>query len=194
MTFDPVKRAWQASVEIAGAPPLEDVHKGTARFYRVIKWRNRVEYAGCLIAVVVFAKAVLTLPHIFQKIGAILVIAATFFAAWQLHRRASAVDPEAAGTMPILEFARRQLIRQRDAMRSIFWWYIAPFLPGIFLILFGGGLHPEFERQGPPVWVRWLALVGMASILVGIWWLNQFFADKLQRRIDAIEDLMDESR
>ena len=53
MTEDPAKQAWQASVEIAGGPPLEEVRKGADRLYRVVTWRNRIEYVGCAIAVVV---------------------------------------------------------------------------------------------------------------------------------------------
>lgn len=190
MTRDPVKQAWQASVAFAGGPPFDEVRKGADKFYRFVKWRNRVEYAACVVAVAIFSAYIFVLPHVLHKVGSALVVLATFYVAWQLHRRASAVAPEEAGARPILVFARAQLVRHRDALRSIFWWYIGPFLPGIALIIVGSGLDAQVEGQGPPIWVRWLALAGMAAILVGIWWLNQLAARKLQTRIDEIDALM----
>lgn len=121
-----------------------------------------------------------------------MVVAAALFAAWQLHRRASAVAPEMAGAEPIYDFVRGQLVRQRDALKSIFWWYILPFLPGMGLVLAGNGLDPAIEAAGPPHWVRWLALAAIFMIFGGIWWLNRLGARKLQKRIDEIDALTGE--
>jgi len=190
MTQDPAKQAWQASVAIAGAPPLEEVRKGADKFYRVVKWRNRIEYAACAVVIAVFGYYLVTLEHVAHKAGSLLVIAAAIYAPWQLHRRASAVAPELAGTMPILAFARGQFVRQRDALRSIFGWYILPFLPGLALMIVGNGLDPRFEAAGPPHWVRWLALLAIVAIIGAIWWLNQLGARRLQKHIDEIDALM----
>jgi len=189
MNSDPVKQAWQSSVEIAGAPPLEEVRKGADKFYRYVKWRNIVEYVACVLVIVVFTIYIFTMPHVLHKVGSAMVVAAAIYAPWQLHRRASAVPPEMAGAMPIYAFVRGQLVRQRDALRGIFWWYILPFLPGIALIFAGNGLHPETEAAGPPHWVRWLAFAGVFSIIGFIWWLNQIGARRLQKRIDEIDAL-----
>ncbi len=186
MNEDPAKQAWQASVEIAGAPPLEEVRKGAAKFYRYVKWRNLVEYAACVIVVVSFGSYVFTLPHVLQKAGSALIVAATCYVAWQLHRRASAEPPEKAGTMPILAFARAQMIRQRDALRAIFWWYLLPFVPG--MALFMAGLWSSRREHGP----ERLDLIGaaaMVALFAGVWWINQFGARRLQRHIDEIDAL-----
>jgi len=189
MTDDPAKEAWQASVEIAGPPPIEDVRKGADKFYRRIRRRNAVEYVACVVVVVAFSTYVFVLPHVLQKIGSAMIVLATFYVAWQLHRRASAEPPEKAGTMPLLAFARAQMLRQRDALRSIFWWYILPFIPGLVVMTLGNGMDPEFAAKGPPLWVRWLVFAGMGAALAGVWWLNQYGARKLQRRIDEIDAL-----
>jgi hypothetical protein len=187
MTEDPAKQAWQASVEIAGAPPLEEVRKGASKFYRYIWWRNAVEYVACVIVVVGFTSYVFTLPNPLQKVGSVLVVLATLYVAWQLHRRASAVPPEAAGTMPLLLFARAQLVRQRDALRSIFGWYIAPFLPGMAVFMTGTMLE---KRTGEGLGT--IDAIGSAVLLavfVGVWWLNQVGARRLQRHIAEIDAL-----
>ena len=188
MNDDPAKQAWQASVEIADAPPLDEVRKGAVKFYRYIKWRNAAEYAACVVVVIAFGAYVFTLPHLLQKIGSALVVVATFYVAWQLHHRASAEPPEKAGTMPILAFARAQLVRQRDALRSIFWWYMLPFLPGLAMVLLGSGQDPALAAK-TPVWGRWLTLALMAGVFAGLWWLNQVAARRLQRHIDGIDAL-----
>jgi hypothetical protein len=185
MNTDPVKQAWQASVEIAGAPPLEEVRKGANKFYRFIWWRNAVEYVACVIVVASFGYYVFTLPHVLQKIGSVLVIAAALYAPWQLHRRASAEPPEKAGAMPIYNFLRAQLVRQREALRGIFWWYILPFIPGMVLIVVGKML----SLPAGPARPQWIGLAVMVALLAGIWWLNQLAARKLQRRIDEIDAL-----
>lgn len=189
MTDDPFKQAWLASVEIAGAPQLEEVRKGADKFYRTIRRRNMIEYVASIVVIAVFSVYIFTLPHILQKMGSALVVAAAIYAPWQLHRRASAVRPQIAGAMPIYDFLRGQLVRQRDALKGIFWWYILPFLPGVALILAGNGLHSEIEAAGPPIWARWLALAGSTAVIAGIWWLNQLGARRLQKRIDEIDAL-----
>lgn len=190
MTQDPAKQAWQATVEIAGAPPLEEVRKGADKLFRKVRLRNAVEYAACAVVVVFGARNVLTAEHMHQQIGMILLMLAALSVTWQLHRRASAVAPERAGETPLYQFLRAQLVRQRDALREVFWWYLLPFVPGFAVIFVGNGLVPELERAGPPIWGRWLFLGGMAALYAGIWWINQIAARKLQRRIDEIDALM----
>ena len=190
MNTDPIKQAWQASVEITGAPALEEVRKGTNKFDRYITWRNAVEYVACVIVVVGFTAYVFTLPHPLQKIGSVLVVLATLYVAWQLHRRASAVPPEAAGTMPLLLFARAQMVRQRDALRSIFGWYIAPFLPGMAVFMTGTLLE---KRSGPGLGpIDAIGSAVLLAVFAGVWWINQLAARKLQRHIGEIDVLTGE--
>ena len=189
MTDDPVKQAWQASVEIGRVLPLEEVRKGARKFYRYIKWRNAVEYVAGVIVVASFTTYVVTLPHMLQKLGSALVVLAAFYALWQLHRRASAVPPEAAGTMPIMQFARTQLVRQRDAVRSILSWYILPFVPGLVMVLVGSLLVKTAAGKALGL-IDAIGLAVMLAVFVGVWWVNQLAARKLQRHIDEIDALM----
>ncbi len=192
MTDDPVKQAWQASVEIAGALPLEDVRKRADKLYRVVKWRNRAEYAGCAIVVVLCIYRLFTAPTVLHAVSWILLVAAFLYMPWQLHRRASAVSPDAAGTMPIYAFLRDQLVRQREAFRSFVGWYVLPWLPGVVLLWAANGLDPETEAAGPPIWVRWLAIFGTVGFIWFQWWIHHYAARKIQHRIDEIEALIGE--
>jgi hypothetical protein len=138
--------------------------------------------------VIAFSRNVFALPHILQKVGSVWIIFAAFYAAWQLHRRGSAMSPERLGQVPLFEFARAQLVRQRDALRSIFWWYLLPFLPGLAMVLVGNGLAVP-AGNGPPIWLRWVTLAAIIGAFAGVWWLNQRVARRLQRRIAEIDAL-----
>ena len=189
MSEDPAKQAWQASVEIAGAPPLEDVRKNADKFYRNYRLRNRIEYVAGAIGAVVFTVIGFTAPTIVHQVGFAMLVAAMIYMPWQLHRRASAVLPEMAGGVPIYDFLRGELVRQRDNHRRVLWWYLLPFVPGVALIIAGNGLDPEIEAAGPPIWARWLILAGILAFGRFVWWIHQMAARKLQERIDEIDVL-----
>jgi hypothetical protein len=195
MNHDPAKQAWQASVEIAGSPSLEEVRRGADKFYRFVWWRNATEYAACVIAVVVFSYYVFSLPHVLQKAGSVMVVLATVWGAWQLHRRGSAEPPERAGTTSIYAFQRRQLARHRDATRSILWWYMLPFVPGLATISAGSAIA-RAEELSRPVRFGWIGAALTAAFIAafaGIWWFNQRIANRLQQHIDEIDALTEGS-
>lgn len=187
MTLDP-KHAWQSSVEVGGLPPMEEVRAGADRFYRAVRRRNWIEYAACVVVVLSFTRSVVIMADFAMRIGAAWIVFATFYAAWQLHRRGSAERSDAAGTLPIYLHLRGQLVRQREALKGVFWWYILPFLPGFVLIL-GAGLWAK-ALSGVLSWRDAVGTAALLAILVGIWWLNQLGARKLQRRIDEIDALV----
>ena len=79
-----------------------------------------------------------------------------------------------------LEFTRSELVRQRDLLRSVWWWYLLPFVPGMLLIPVG------YWLEGPG-WVLLALGIFVAVAFVGIGLLNQRVAHKLQRRIDDLD-------
>lgn len=187
---DPIKQAWQDSVTEASLPPIETIRAGADLFYRKVRRRNLIEYAACAVCVVCFSYYVFWLPLVTARIGAALIVIGTLFAAWQLHRRAPAVaPPEAAGDTSILAHTRAQLVRQRDALASIFSWYMLPFAPGLLVMAFapiieGRPMFPGQDARGP-----WIATAVTAALFGFLWWLNRVGARKLQRRIEEIDAL-----
>ena len=182
------RKSWQASVTEANLPSMEQVRAGADKFYRRLRLRNNVEYVACVVVVICFGIYTFTLEHVLQRIGSAMTVFATFVVAWQLHRRASAVPPEAAGEMPILDFVRAQLVRQRDALASIFWWYLLPFIPGMAVLMTGS------IASRPPVGAvqtfgAVIAVAVIVGVFGGIWWLNLHWARKLQTHIDEIDAL-----
>ena len=86
-----------------------------------------------------------------------------------------------AGTS--LKFQCTELARQRDALRSVWLWYLGPLLPGLVVFMWGrqgGSAHHPVE----------LLVDGlMLAVFVAIAWLNRRSAAKLQRQIDALQAL-----
>lgn len=186
-TNDPVKQSWQSSVTEPSLPSLDAVHQAAGQFFRKVRRRNRIEYAACVVIVIVFTGYTLFLPNPFVRLGAALVVLGTLIVAWQLHRRASPIPLEQAGTMPILAFQRAQLVRQRDALASVFWWYLLPFLPGFVLMMAG----PRIGAMRPLHWPEWVSIVVTILIFGGTWQLNRWGARRLQKWIDTIDALDD---
>ena len=192
---DPIKQAWQASAIDAEIPELETLRTGADRFYRHLRRRNAIEYAASILVVVFFSVLAFAAPFPVVRIGAVLIVVATVFVAWQIGRRASAVAPPfVESALPLLVHQRAQLVRQRDALASVGLWYLLPFAPGMALIMFA----PAFEH-GPAVLLsmRWKDIASMAFIFAvfgGVWWLNLFVARKLQKAIDEIDALRGEGQ
>ena len=188
MNPDDAKHAWQSSVAFGGPLPLEQVRAGADKLYRGVRLRNFLEYVACVVVVVASAYSVFTGEHLLHRIGAAMLVAGVPVVAWQLHRRASAAPPETAGAMPVVDFLRGQLVRQREALANVFWWYLLPILPGM-AVMGAGNVALRVEAGGGALWHASLWL-GLLALLVGATWgINQLGARKLQRHIDEIDAL-----
>ena len=192
---DGIKQAWQASAGEAEPPKLEQVRDSADRLYRKVRRRNALEYGASIAVVLIFSAYALFLPEPTVRLGALLVVLGTFVMVWQFHRRASAVTPpDASAAQPILVHQRAQLARQRDALASIFTWYLSPFLPGLFVMMFA----PALDR-GPAALCGlglgyWLATGTVILVFAVIWWLNRLAARSLKQQVEAIDTLLDEGR
>jgi Flp pilus assembly protein TadB len=101
---------------------------------------------------------------------------------YQLYSRASAKTvPADLGLTGSLEFHRRELVRQRDMVESVWSWYLAPFVPGLLVFIKG-----VFPKHGPGFV---LALAFHALVFGGIWWLNRRGARRLTRQIAELDNL-----
>ena len=189
------KAAWQESAAEATPPGLDAIRAGADRFYRQVRRRNRIEYVACALVIPCFTAYTFLLSSPVARIGAFLVVLATLFVAWRLHRHASAdAPPEAEAARPLIAHQRAQLARQRDALASVWRWYLLPFVPGLGLMVFA----PAVER-GSQVLLEmsvgnWISLAVLVAVFIGIGWLNLRAARLLQRAIDDLDALADEGQ
>jgi hypothetical protein len=94
--------------------------------------------------------------------------------------------------MPVLLFWREQMVRQRDALRSIFWWYLLPFFPGLLILMSAGGARPQPAGGEGATAGGLIVMCLTVSVFPFVWWLNQLAARKLQKQIDEIDELRGE--
>ena len=178
---------WQSQNKEYDAMTLAQIHAKARTFENRIQRRNAVEYAACGVVIVGFAPPLLFGPNWMMRVGAALIMLGTIYVGWQLHRRGS-VDAPAAPGETLVDAYRRQLIRQREALRTIATWYLAPFMPGMALLMVG----IWFRAPTPGVTVErahagLLIMAGVwVAICVGIWLLNQHGAKRLQKKIDEL--------
>lgn len=181
-TDDDARSLWrgQALAPLQPLPPQALVAQA-GKLQRAVSRRNRRELIAAAFVVPVFLFYAWFFPHWLTKLGALLTVAGAGVLAWQLHVRASARPLPAALAGSLLQFHRGELVRQRDALRSVWRWYIAPLVPGMVLFLCGRQIEIGHWHPGP--------FIGSALLMGGVVLLNRYAARGLQRQIDALDDL-----
>jgi dolichol kinase len=123
------------------------------------------------------------------------VIAGALFAVFTLHRKGAArTVPAELAFRTCVSFHRRELERQRDLLRSVWTWYLLPFVPGMTVFLFGlfesAMQWPHSSEHARTIVIVFaLTAAACALVFVGIGKLNQWAARKLQREIDTLDQL-----
>jgi hypothetical protein len=168
---------------------IEDVRARADKLQRRVGNRNMREYAAGILVIAVFGWYAWTLHGWMIKAGSALCIAAAVFVMWQLHRRASASLPGDQSATKFAEYYRGELARQRDALKSVWSWYLLPFVPGVALLLLGRYV----QSHAPMRSLAWdhevIILVGVivALVFVAVGLLNSLGAARLQRQIDELD-------
>jgi hypothetical protein len=183
---DPQK-LWQSQTQEFDPMTLAAIHEKARTLQRKVGRRNTIEYVAGVFVVLGFLPAVLHRGSWMMQAGGALIIAATLLVIWELHRRGSARPVPEAGA-PLMDFYRAELIRQRDALRSVGVWYLGPFAPGMTLLLAGRWFQSHATRRSLGADHLVIALTGLMVIVVfvGVWLLNQRGARQLQRRIEDL--------
>lgn len=185
---DDLKNLWQSQSVEPVQMSLEEIRRKAEKFQRKIRHRNLREYGGAIIVLGGFSYYIWKFPAV--RLGSAMIIAATLYVVYQLHKRGSArTVPESMALGTSLDFHRRELERQRDLIRDVWKWYLLPFVPGLLAFI----AVPLLDVP-PDKWIRVLPFILLfAAFFYGIWKLNQRGADKLQRQIDELDALNKES-
>lgn len=187
---DHARISWQNEGTAMPLPSIEELHARADRFRRKIRRRNLVEYTGGAIIIAFFAVLMVVLPLPAMRTGLLTAIVGVCVVLWQLHKRGAPLSPpEHGGQVPLLEFQRRELVRQRDALDSVFSWYLLPLVPGMLLVhsapLIDGWLLGQMDGADSPV-----SGIALGMLIFGVvYWLNKRGARKLQGRISEIDAL-----
>jgi hypothetical protein len=171
--------------------PLTEIREKGRKFQRKIAFRNLREYAAIAVVTVFFGASMWKYPPL-MRAGAGLCIAGGLYVGYQLHRRGSSramADGLAAASC--LDFHRRELERQRNALMGVWSWYLGPLIPGLAVLMAGVGMAvPGHSKMAWTFVSVYSAAVALAFYFVGR--LNQRAARRLQRQIDEIDAMRDE--
>ena len=177
------RTVWQSQRTDPAPVHIADIRGRSPKFQGQIWRRNLREYAASALVVAFFGLSFWTADGFWTRTGALLVIGGTLYMCYELHRRGSTrTAPPGASSVV---FHRAELERQRDALQSVWRWYLAPFVPGLTVSLVGE------EIDDPPIsWVPLLLkLAFLVAVFVGVLKLNHLAARELQREIDELTGL-----
>jgi hypothetical protein len=167
---------------------LDDVRRKAARMEKRVYWRNVREYSAGAV-VIAFFTAALWHEHGWRLAPQLLLIAATVYVMFQLHRRGTARSmPADTGLRESLDFHVRELTKQRDALHSIWLWYLLPFIPGFVAAFVVTAVDRGINSRAI------IAAVGALLIFAGIWALNEWAARKIDRRIQELRRMKVDDR
>jgi cytochrome c oxidase subunit IV len=186
---DDMCNVWQNQGPGPAPPPLEEIHRKAGKLHSQIFWRNIRESVVSALLVPYFGYCAWTARLPLAQVGNGLMVAGLLYMVYQLHRKASsAAAPADLGWKSCVAFYRAELERQRDALLSVWKWYLGPLVPGLATILAGASIA-GFHRS---------TLIGMVAILPaglvallfwGVGRLNRKAAGQLQKQIDALDAL-----
>lgn len=184
---DPISDLWTRQHQDARPPSPEALVRAHARLRRRIWWRDALEYVAGTIGIAAFVNVAVKAPDWGIRIGSaaiILGMLVVFANLWR--RRIRAPDDALAG--PSLAFHRAQLVAQRDALASVWRWYLGPLVPGMAIFL-AGVAHSAAGHMplGAALLGAGAAALPIAAVFYGIHRINRFAARRLQHRIDALD-------
>jgi hypothetical protein len=182
---DPMQ-VWQNQPVESVSMSVEEIRNKALKFEGRIRWRNKRETIAALVAIGIFIFYIVKFPSPAARTGSALVIAGLIYVIWRMNGMAApATTPVSMGFDTWVGFHRRELERQRDALRSIWRWYLLPMLPGI-LVFSLGVILPKMHRLAD-VW----RAAPFSLMLVAFFWFviqaNLRGARRLQEQIDELD-------
>lgn len=182
---------WQSMPTAPVTITVEEMRTRSLAFEKKVGRRNLIEYIASGFVIAIFAwYATWPMPATpLWPIANILIITGTLVVVWNIHRISSAArSPASAPMESLMVFHRAELVRQRDALRTVWLWYLAPFAPGFALWLAALWIGAPAAQQTP----AWGMRLGGAAVLAGVMFagiiaLNLLGAARLQRQIDELD-------
>ena len=178
------QQIWQSQPVEGTKMSVEAIRLRAGKFERKISRRNLRESFASVIVMVFFSYNLITSHEILFQITWGLFIAGMIWVVLVLNLKGNPKTlPAVMGSSSSLEFFRSELERQRDLIKNVWTWYLAPLVPGYVAL----NLAWAFGLPHHIGWIKMLLLDAFfVAIFVGVWTLNQYGARCLQRSIDSL--------
>lgn len=201
MTNEPgsidMKDVWQSHTPETLRMSTAELRQKSQRLRKKVFRRNLREDLAAAIVVAFFGYCFWSFHTLLLRLGPSLIIAGIVYVVYQLHARGSArVMPPELAFHTCLEFHRKELERQRDLVRSVWSWYLAPLVLGVIVFILGGAIAQAAANPGHvghAVVMFSLRMAFVLALFFGTWKLNQRAARRLQLSIDTLIALEKES-
>jgi hypothetical protein len=185
--LDRIQAVWanqpKESFSMSGA----EIRERASTLQSIVKRRNFREYAVGAVLIVLFSLAAYFARTPLSAFACALTAAGVAFVMWRMHvlgRAASEHEIASAGNS-WTAFYRQELVRQRDALRGIWSWYLGPLVPGMVVYWISVGV-----KGG--MW-SWLIAVGGLALTAAVFaWVadaNKRAAAALQAEIDVLDQI-----
>lgn len=185
-----LRSLWQTMPATPVTITAEEMRLRATAFQRKVSRRNLVEYIATAVVVAAFGwYATFPVPATpLWPIANLMIVAGALVIAWNLHRLARAsAPPSGASAASLIDFQRAEYVRQRDALKSVWLWYVGPVVPGFVLWLVAMGISTP--DHAPARTMAGLAATAVIAALVfgGVILLNLLGAARLQRLIEDLD-------
>jgi hypothetical protein len=189
MTED-IRQLWADDAADAQGFSPDELQARAARLHRRLIRRDAIEYlagGGVTLAFCFFA---VVIPDWGIRIACIALILGTLAVMRNLWIRRMPAPPEAMGVTGAA-FYRSELVRQRDSLRLVWRWYLAPLVPGSLLFLLAVWRAGAQVMPAGAMAIPVLAMLAVDVALFGaIHWLNRRAARGLDAEIEALDNAM----
>ena len=175
-----LRARWQSQPGDDGKMPIGDIRVEAQSFQDRIRRRNTREYFASSVTILIFVLEILFIPFPLPvRVALLLWIAAIVNFIFQIRKRGSSRALPADLGSSCLDFHRRELERQRDALASFWLWGVVPCLPG------GAVLAIAISFARPGAWIMSLIFTALFVAFLGFFaQLNLRAARRLQRKIE----------
>jgi hypothetical protein len=186
---DPVQDLWVNQKAESFTMSVDEIRTRAGSMQSIVSRRNFREYLVGGILIVFFAAMTFIAKYPLSKFGCALMAIGVAFVMWRLHvvARTGTVS-EAAAAGDWAQFYRGELVRQRDALAGIWWWYLGPLIPGSIVYWLAIGIRSiETPSSG---WEWAIAVGGLLATAIVFGWVaaaNKQAAAGLQAEIDLLD-------
>ncbi len=183
------QQIWQSQPLEGMKMSADAIRLRAGKFERRIDRRNLRENIAGVFVIAFFAHSLITTHEILFRVTWGLFIVGMIWILVHLRLKGTPRSmPGDMGASTCLEFFRSELERQRDLVKNVWPWYLAPLVPGYL------ALNAAFIYHSPHP-IRWGTLTLMdaffVAVFAGVWMLNQRAARCLQRSVDELTAAQD---
>ena len=186
---DPLQDLWVNQQAEDFTMSTEEVRGRAGQMQSIVSRRNFREYAVGIGLIALFGALAYFASYPLSKVGCGLIAVGVAFVMWRLHAVArGATVNEAAAAGDWAQFYRGELVRQRDALRGIWRWYLGPLIPGMTVYWLAIGVKATGTSSA--IWEWAIAIGGLALtafVFARVAAANKQAADAMQAEIDLLD-------